>query len=344
MAVNTLLMAFIFQKKGGYKMCYKDEVQKRNAAKLQRKFDEVNAPSFLRDYFYNLNSEAGKLNYWSVIYQFLNWLLEDQRIQKQAIEDIVESDMDKLTKIDVIVYLEKLLSEGISPSTINTKKNVLSGFWTHMVDEGISSKNIVRSIPKSKFKIKKKNAAKVPLPEDMDEMLEKMNKKKDDFVRERNLIVIRVLKGTGLRESELAGLDLSDLHLEVERPYITVMGKGVYYKEDEESVLVSKDAKLAFREWLKIRSELENIIDDKAVFLNKNGKRLSEDNIKSMFKTYSGKITPHMLRHLYATILYQESGHDAAFVQGQLRHSDVNTTIGTYVASDSKSYAALENM
>lgn len=325
-------------------MCYKDEVQKRNAEKLQRKFAETKVPSFIRDYFYNLNSEAGKLNYWSIICQFLNWLIEEQRIQKKSIMNITESDMDKITKIDVIVYLEKLLSEGISPSTINTKKNVLSGFWTHMVDEEIVNKNIVHSIPKSKFKIKKKNNAKVPLPEDMNEMLEKMHKKKDDFVRERNLIVVRILKGTGLRESELAGLDMVDLHLDVEHPYITVMGKGVYYKEDEEPVLISKDAKLAFEDWLKIRNRMENIVDEKALFLNKNGKRLSEDNIKSMFKTYSGKITPHMLRHLYATILYQESGHDAALVQEQLRHSDVNTTIGTYAASDTRSYAALENM
>ena len=177
------------------------------------------------------------------------------------------------------------------------------------------------------------------------EMIEKIKQKKDYFVRERNLVIIRVLKGTGLRESELAGLDLKDLHLEDNKPYITVMGKGVYYTQDAESVLVSKDAKLAFEEWLKFRNQVENIIDTKAVFINKNGKRLSEDNIQAIFRNYSGgKITPHMMRHLYATVLYQESGHDAAFVQEQLRHSDVNTTLGTYAAGDSRSYEVLENM
>lgn len=326
-------------------MCYKDEVQNKNAEKLQRKFEEVNAPKFLRDYFYNLNSEAGKLNYWSVITQFLNWLISNKRINRDSIQKISTQDMDNLTKIDVIVYLEELLSNGIAPATINTKKNILSGFWSHMVDEEIVSKNIIQSIPKTKFKIKKKNNAKVPLPEDMHEMVEKIKQKKDDFVRERNLVIVRVLKGTGLRESELAGLDLSDLHLDSEHPYITVMGKGVYYKQDEEPVLVSKDAKTAFEEWLTIRENVDNIIDSKAVFLNKNGKRLSEDNIQSLFKNYSGgKITPHMMRHLYATVLYQESGHDAAFVQEQLRHSNVNTTLGTYAAGDSRSYDVLENM
>lgn len=45
-------------------MCYKDEIQKKNAEKLQKKFEEDKVPGFIRDYFYNLNSEAGKLNYY----------------------------------------------------------------------------------------------------------------------------------------------------------------------------------------------------------------------------------------------------------------------------------------
>ena len=326
-------------------MCYKDEVQRKNAEKLQRKFKEDNAPVFIRDYFYNLNSEAGKLYYYSVIISMLNWMIDNKRIKKEAVSEITEQDINSLSKTDIIVYLETLIANGILPSTINPKKSVLSSFWSHLVDEGICDKNIIHSIPKSKFKIKKKNNAKVPLPEDIMEMIEKIKQKKDDFVRERNLVIVRVLKGTGLRESELAGLDLKDLHLEDSKPYITVMGKGVYYTQDAEPVLVSKDAKLAFEEWLEIRSEVENIIDDKAVFINKNGKRLNEDNIQAIFRNYSGgKITPHMMRHLYATVLYQESGHDAAFVQEQLRHSDVNTTLGTYAAGDSRSYEVLENM
>lgn len=326
-------------------MCYKDELQKRNAVKLQRKFDEDDIPNFIRDYFNFMNSEAGKLNYWSIINRFLKWCIQEKRISKQNISEITIDDMDKIRSVDIIVYLETLLKDGILPSTMKTNKNVLGSFWEYMQNNDYVRKNVVHNIPKTKFKTRKKNNAKVPLPEDMLEMIENMKKKKDDFVRERNLIIVRVLKGTGLRESELAGLDLADLHLDSANPYITVMGKGVYYSQDAEKVLVSKDAKLAFEEWLEIRENIENIIDKNAVFVNKNGKRLNEDNIKSIFKNYSkGKITPHMMRHLYATVLYQESGHDAAFVQEQLRHSNVNTTLGTYAAGDTKSYEVLENM
>lgn len=292
-----------------------------------------------------MNSEAGKLNYWSIINRFLKWCIQEKRISKQNISEITIDDMDKIRSVDIIVYLETLLKDGILPSTMKTNKNVLGSFWEYMQNNDYVRKNVVHNIPKTKFKTRKKNNAKVPLPEDMLEMIENMKKKKDDFVRERNLIIVRVLKGTGLRESELAGLDLADLHLDSANPYITVMGKGVYYSQDAEKVLVSKDAKLAFEEWLEIRENIENIIDKNAVFVNKNGKRLNEDNIKSIFKNYSkGKITPHMMRHLYATVLYQESGHDAAFVQEQLRHSNVNTTLGTYAAGDTKSYEVLENM
>lgn len=326
-------------------MCYKDEVQRKNAEKLQRKFEEDNVPAFIRDYFSFMNSEAGKLNYWGTIKKFLIWCIERKDIRKDNIFDITPDDLDGIKTVSVIVFLENIMKNGISPSTMIIKKNILGSFWEYLVNNDCVRKNIVHNIPKTKFKVKKKNNAKVPLPEDMVEMIEKIKQKKDNFVRERNLVIVRVLKGTGIRESELAGLDLKDLHLENSKPYITVMGKGVYYIQDAEPVLVSKDAKLAFEEWLKIRSGTENIIDDNAVFINKNGKRLSENNIQAIFRNYSGgKITPHMMRHLYATVLYQESGHDAAFVQEQLRHSDVNTTLGTYAAGDSRSYEVLENM
>lgn len=327
-------------------MCYNDTVQKKNAEKLQRKFEQDHIPAFIRDYFYNLNSEAGKLNYYSIIISMLNWMIERKRMSCKSISEITESVINSLSKTDIIVYLETLITNGISPSTINTKKNVLSSFWSHLVDEGICDKNIIHNIPKSKFKIKKKNNAKVPLPEDMMEMIEKIKQKKDDFVRERNLVIVRVLKGTGLRESELAGLDLKDLHMEDNKPYITVMGKGVYYTQDAEPVLVSKDAKLALEEWLEIRNKVENIIDDKAVFINKNRKRLSEDNIQAIFRNYSGgKITPHMMRHLYGTVLYQESGHNVALVQEQLRHASSDTTLSIYVSGNTEAdYEVLENM
>ena len=102
-------------------MCYKDEVQKKNAEKLQRKFKEDNVPVFIRDYFYNLNSEAGKLNYYSVIISMLNWMINENRIKRKFVSEITESDIDLLSKTDMIVYLESLSANGNSPSNQNLR-------------------------------------------------------------------------------------------------------------------------------------------------------------------------------------------------------------------------------
>lgn len=151
---------------------------------------------------------------------------------------------------------------------------------------------------------------------------------KDVSVRNRNIVIFTVLKGTGLRESELAGLDLSDLHLEEDMPYITILGKGKYREAENRIVYVTKSAVVALKEWINYRSTLENIIDKEAVFINKNGKRTTEDNIKAIFKNYGNGITPHMMRHYYASIMASKG--NIVFAQQQLGHSSMSTTINSY--------------
>ena len=113
-------------------------------------------------------------------------------------------------------------------------------------------------------------------------------------------------------------------------------------------------------EGLSVNSDKLQINPSKAAYLDKHSQLMAvwiPDNIRGIeafeffencadiFKNYSnGKISAHMIRHLYATILYQESNHDVALVQEQLRHADVNTTIGTYANSDHRSYGVVENI
>ncbi len=172
---------------------------------------------------------------------------------------------------------------------------------------------------------------KLPSQESIDEMIERIKWKKDDFVRERNLVVMSVLMGTGIRESELAGLDLSDLYLDDENPYITIVGKGALDSQEARIVFLSEEETIeSIKHWLDIRCGIENIVDADALFLNRNGKRMVEDNIKSMFKNYSkGKISPHQIRHWYTTVFSQKYG--TAFVQQQLGHRSINTTINNYM-------------
>ena len=70
-------------------MCYKIEVQNRNAEKLNRKLDELNLPIYMRKYFtVRIESKAGALNYLGVIVDLLNWFIEEKLIDKTNISDI----------------------------------------------------------------------------------------------------------------------------------------------------------------------------------------------------------------------------------------------------------------
>jgi len=318
-------------------MCYKDEVQKKNAEKLQRKFEEDNIPKFIQFYLLNRKSKLGALNYYSVIKNLLQWLIDKRIIQKNSISEIVQSDMTYIESAYINMYLEEKQSEGISPTTLNTRKNIFRSFWRSMVNSPSVpvNCNIVEDVAYEGLDSGYNRYVKMPSKEDLDEMRKNIiqKKKNDSFVRERNLLILTILMNTGLRECELVELEFSSLFLdgsEIEKsPHIRVMGKGVYHIEKGRNVLLNNTAKNAFLEWLEVRNII-NIVDDKAVFLNKTGKRMQESDVRAIFKVYScKKLTPHMIRHWYGTVTTEKYG--AAFSQQQLGHKNVNITVNTYV-------------
>lgn len=312
-------------------MCYKIEVQNRNAEKLNRKLDELNLPIYMRKYFtVRIESKAGALNYLGVIVDLLNWFIEDKIINKESISDIEPSDFTDIMAEDITLYLKTKEQNGMSPTTLETRKHIISSFWDYMsrvkgteIKDGFFKDVTYKGIPSGNNLTKK-----LPTEKQLNDMEEKIMWKKDIPVRNRNIAIFRVLRGTGIRESELAGLDLSDLHLDEEMPYITILGKGVYREMQNRTVYLSGSALKAIKEWLEYRSTLDNIVDTEAVFINKNGTRTTERNIKQIFENYGNDITPHMMRHYYASVMNQNG--NLAFVQQQLGHSSVNTTVNNY--------------
>lgn len=314
-------------------MCYKDEVQKKNAEKLQKKFEEDSVPGFIRDYLEDIESKNGALNYWSVLKDFLLWLVNDGKIiDKNDISGIVIKDFNNVYPQHISKYLRQKEENGMSPTTLETRKNIIRSFLSNV---GYYKESTIGDIKEFFKRVKYKGISsnnnlikKCPSETELKNMEEKIMKKNDDFVRIRNLIILRVLKGTGLRESELAGLNINKLYLDEEIPYIKVVRKGSYREMEEEIVYLTGDAVGAIKEWLEYRSSLKNIVEMDAVFVNKNGNRLSEYNIQSIFKTYGDGITPHMIRHWYATVMANTG--NLAFAQQQLGHSSVNTTVNNY--------------
>ena len=317
-------------------MCYKIEVQNKNAEKLNRKLDELNAPQFLRDYLNELESKSGALNYLVAIKDFLQWLIENNIINKKSISAIEVSDFSDLRPQNISSYLRYKETNGMSPTTTETRKNIIKSFIQDIYSyRECLLREVYNNIEDFYKMIKYKGipsgnnlTKKLPTEKQLNDMEEKIMWKRDIPVRNRNIAVFRVLRGTGIRESELAGLDLSDLHLDEEMPYITILGKGVYREMQNRTVYLSGSALKALKEWLEYRNTLDNIVDTEAVFINKNGTRTTERNIKQIFENYGNGITPHMMRHYYASIMNRNG--NLAFVQQQLGHSSVNTTVNNY--------------
>ena len=317
-------------------MCYKIEVQNKNAEKLNRKLDELNAPQFLRDYLNELESKSGALNYLVAIKDFLQWLIESNIINKKSISRIEVSDFSDLRPQNISSYLRYKETNGMSPTTTETRKNIIKSFIQDIYSyRECLLREVYNNIEDFYKMIKYKGipsgnnlTKKLPTEKQLNDMEEKIMWKKDIPVRNRNIAIFRVLRGTGIRESELAGLDLTDLHLDEEMPYITILGKGVYREMQNRTVYLSGSALKALSEWLEYRNTLDNIVDTEAVFINKNGTRTTERNIKQIFENYGNGITPHMMRHYYASVMNQNG--NLAFVQQQLGHSSVNTTVNNY--------------
>lgn len=312
-------------------MCYKIEVQKKNEEKLQKKFNDENIPLFIQKYFINIESKAGAINYWVAIRDLLLWLMEKKIINRTLLSEITPDDFYDVESEDVTLYLKEKEKSGMSPTTLKTRKNIFSSFWRYLkrskkcpVDQNIIKDVAYKGISSSNNLVKK-----LPSDEQLKAMEEKITNKNDNILRVRNLTILRLLKGSGIRESELVGLELKDLFLDEEIPYIKIVGKGKYHEMEARDVLLTNDAKEAVVEWLNKRSEITGIEGIKAVFITKKLKRMTESDVRKMFKAASNsEITPHMMRHYYATIAAKVGG--VAFAQQNLGHTSVNTTINNY--------------
>lgn len=316
-------------------MCYKDEVQKKNAEKLQKKFEEDNVPEFIRRLFSNIGrSKATSITYWNAVRDLLQHMMDWNIIKKNSIAEIEPKDMLEIEAPEVNRYLEEKEANGMSPTTLQVRKNIYKSFWKEMVGtrKVPVETNIIENVSYKGIVYNPDNIlSKLPSETDINLMLENIKRKKDDFVRERNLVIMSLLMGTGIREIGLAGLDLQDVYLDEGTPYIKVLEKGESREQSKRTVFLSEEETIeSIKHWIEIRSNVENIIDTEALFINRNGKRMNENNIKSMFKTYSKrKISPHKIRHWYTTIFSKKYGVD--FVRQQLGHRSANTTINNYM-------------
>lgn len=329
-------------------MCYKKEKHRKLSIKLEEKMKDV--PDFISNYFDSYKSAATKNCNWGYVRDLLQWLMDKKYIQKESLSEISTEDMNTIKDSHVIKYFDDL-QHGITRrkntlDSIGTKRNVLHAFWGYLFRKKYVDDNILESEEiKKKFKIEKtEKVVKMPSDEQLELFICRLNNgNSNEFNIIRNLTIVNLFLGSGIRSEELINLDVKDLHLSggkkesgayTDKPFINVLGKGKI--EKYESVIISPKAKTCLQEYLKFREIFaqENSIDNKALFLSNERKRISKTVITNLFYRYSdGEIYPHMIRHWVGTKLYEKT-KDIVLVQKQLRHSSLETAAKYYVHMD----------
>ena len=239
-------------------------------------------------------------------------------------EDLKEfiSFVDKKPKIinnlDIRSYLAFLHHKKLQRSSISRKLTTIRSFFKYLHREGY-----VKSNP-AKLVSSPKTPKDLPRFLTIDEILSLLDKPRGDtFKATRDRAILELLYSSGLRVSELTSLDISDL--DIKGSLVRVKGKG----RKERIVPVGSKAMNAIQNYLPERISLRK--KSPALFLNNRGGRLTQRSVRRILLHYSrmsnlkGDLSPHTLRHTFATHLLHE-GADLRSIQELLGHTSLSTT------------------
>lgn len=230
---------------------------------------------------------------------------------------------------DLRFYLMYLKEEkNDSNSSIDRKLSGLRGFYKFLANEGYVSKNVFSLIngPKKEKKL--------PRYFEYNELEELFNVCDDTPMGQRDLLILEMLYGTGVRVGELVNIKVKDIDLSSKS--ILILGKG----NKERIVTYGEYCSDALITYLNDGYHRLNIKNEEYLFLNKNGGVITERGVRYVLEqiikrtSLNKNISPHMLRHSFATHLLNE-GCDLITVQKLLGHESIKATqIYTHVTTD----------
>ncbi len=227
----------------------------------------------------------------------------------------------QIKKKDVSAYLKALRNRGISPKTVTRHLSSIRSFHRYAHSENLIDDNVVNKVRPPK---QKKSLPVILNEAEVDCLIENAGDGKKPLSL-RNVAMVELAYGAGLRASELVGLNLEDIHLP--KALVHVTGKG----NKERIVPIGESCVEALRSYITHGRQALRPKTQKVLFLNRFGKRLSRVGMYSVMKTLAERagidkrISPHTLRHSFATHLL-EHGADLKAVQELLGHEDVMTT------------------
>lgn len=278
------------------------------------------------------------------INDFLNYLALERNYQEnttiknyeldllQFAEFIQNNNLNylKLQKDDIRSYLKYLDNLHYKNASVSRHLSALRSFYAYLVNQNIIPDNIFKTISSPKKEKKLPNFLQYS---EIEKMLDVCQK--DDALSIRNLLIIETLYDTGLRVSELVNIKLADI--DKKRKEIRVIGKGnkqrVVYFGDYEIESLEKYLTLSRPILLKDKHNDYLFLNHLGNKLTDRGVRLIIDNIITA-AAIKHKISPHTLRHTFATHLLNE-GADLKSVQELLGHASLSTTqIYTHVSNE----------
>jgi len=242
---------------------------------------------------------------------------------------------DDLTTEDLMGYVAVLREKGYKDSTIARKVAAMKSFFAFLAAEGIIDQDPTEQLKSPQVG---KALPRALTPEEVDELLEQPAKRNTPEAR-RDKAMLELLYATGLRVSELVALDVTDVALESDPVTVRSVGKG-----DRERVLpLPARAVDELRHYIfHVRPRLVRSRRELALFVNRRGERLTRQGLWLILKNYAkeagldAKITPHTLRHTYATHMLS-GGMPLRYVQETLGHASISTTqIYTHLTDQQK--------
>lgn len=264
---------------------------------------------------------------------FLAHLLRERRLSKhtlsaykrdldQASHFFEQNEIRDWSVVDsnhIRRFLAELKRQSLSSRSIQRVLSSLRSFYNFLLREGIVEQNPAKVVQAPKAE------KRLPSTLDVDQLAGLLDTPNTDTPTAiRDQAIMELFYSSGLRLSELAALNLQDLDMADSLIYVT--GKG----NKSRVVPIGNKAIASIKAWLHCRNEL-TVINDRALFLSRQGKRLGARSIQQRIKHWgkqkgiSDHIHPHRLRHAFASHMLEASG-DLRAVQELLGHADISTT------------------
>ena len=330
---------------------YHEQTQIDNTLRLREVLKTL--PPFAKDYFRAIeprSSARTRINYAYDIRVFFHILMENNPIYKNyTIEQFTPADLERLEPVDIEEYMEylkvykrdeELITNG--EKGLSRKMSALRSFYNYYFKHQIITKNptLLVDMPILHEKaIIRLDADEVALLLDFVESAgSQLTGQALNYylkTKDRDLAILTLLLGTGIRVSECVGLDINDV--DFKNNGITVTRKG----GNQMAVYFGSEVADALHNYMDGDRKAVTPLSghENALFLSTQRKRMGIQAVENMVKKYAcqvtpnKKITPHKLRSTYGTSLYKETG-DIYLVADVLGHKDVNTTKKHYAAID----------